>query len=141
MPQHRSNFSLASLFLLVACFALMLAATRSAVMQWKDKDVALAWVAAGVIVGALTGTIIGLGTPRWFRGGFIGFATGAVAGGMAGAQLGGPPEMFIVLIGVVTLVLLSAALRPKTTADSPESQGPGNIVWNAAESPRESVEP
>ena len=138
MPQHRSHFSLASLFLLVAYIALLLAATRSAVMQWKDKDVALAWVAAGVIVGAVTGTGIGLGTRRWFRGGLIGFVTGAMAGGMAGAQLGGPPEMFIVLIGVVTLILLSAVLRPKTTADVLDSQDSANIAFDSAENPRES---
>ena len=140
MKQHRSSFSLGSLFLLVACIALVLAAARSAVAHWENRDVGLAWVAAGAILGAVVGLFMGFGARRWVRGGFSGFFIGAIAGGMAGAQLGGPPEMLVVIMGVVMLILLSAVLRPRTAAEDFESQGPASNALQTAEGPRDPTE-
>src|SRR5262245_16014461 len=139
MKQHQSRFSLASLFLLVACLALVLAATRSSVMQWKDQNIALALVAAGAVIGAIVGAFVGASVRPRVRGAFAGLFTGAFAGGMAGAQLGGPPDILILLIGIMTLILLAALLRPKVTVDTSELGGSGSVLHPAAR-PEESSE-
>ena len=124
MSQPRSSFSLASLFLLMAGISVMMAATRSAVPRWQDKNVAIGWMAAGAVFGGLAGLAVGCTSRRWFVGSIGGFFVGAATGSMAGAQLAAPPDPVIVFIGIGILIGLSLVLRPKTEptiVDNPKS--------------------
>lgn len=121
--ERKDNFSLAALFLLIASLAVMFAVTRSAVVKWENREHGIAWVIAGSLLGAISGCAIGINTTRWFRGAFSGFILGAVSGAMVGAQLAGPPNPTVLLVGIAMLLGYGFLIRRKSPANHwPESQ-------------------
>lgn len=111
MASYRSTYSLSSILLLVACVAVLLAVTRSAVMRLDENDLADDVIAGSGIVGGILGIAMGVSSGRYLLGSFAGFCVGCIVGGMAGAQLAAPPDFPTTLIGICVLLTTGFALR------------------------------
>ncbi len=111
---HRRGFSLASILLLTAVIAIFMAALVTVSDHRRaggNQDLAVACAAAGLIVGLLTGAVVGYNQVRQARGTLLGMSVGMVCGGAAGAFLAVPRSLLPIVIGSVVLVLFGVVVR------------------------------
>ncbi|NQU21336.1 MAG: hypothetical protein HQ567_08645 [Candidatus Nealsonbacteria bacterium] len=103
-------FSLASLFLLTAVVAVFFAAIGPN-MEATDRDTLTVCTVVGLIIGALTGTVIGAGQDRPGRSILLTLPTGVIAGAASGALLAVPGKFLTIAVGSLLLLLISLVVR------------------------------
>jgi hypothetical protein len=110
----RRGFSLASILLLTAVIAVLLAALRSAGVASVAHD--LEWLAPvvvwfGLATGGLLGVGVGAAQQRRLLGIPIGLVCGLIGGAVAGRLLVLPGTLAVLVIGSVLIVVFAAVVR------------------------------
>ncbi len=126
---HRKGFSLASLLLLTAVAAVLLAAVSTLWIRSADEPAELdryydsyeepkldrgltfVCVAGGILVGAVVGLVVGAGRVRPLRGVLVGTPVGMVAGAITGLLLAVPDKMLPIGVGSLVIVVFSLIVR------------------------------
>jgi hypothetical protein len=141
------SFSLTTLLLMMAIVAVWLASIRPAIVQVVNGGVG---AVAGspepigmLIVGALAGTVFGVGLAVWNRNGWL-RSLAAVVGGTclglaAGAQMSLPVSWLVVGIGPAIIVAMVALVMANRRRQALSREGSG-IALPAASWPARSAE-
>ena len=114
---YRAGFSLASILLLTAVIAVLLAALATALTGPGPMDRELVAVAsvAGLALGGPIGAWVAFQQTGRIRGMLLGLLVGMVAGGVSGALLVLPKGLPALAVGSVVIVLFSAVVRLSST--------------------------
>jgi hypothetical protein len=110
---HRSGFSLASLFVLIAVAAVFTTAAQMAVRHERLQSGLVIVMVGGVgpLVGLIVGAMIGVGRRGSIWGTLASSMTGLVAGALAGILMVVPESIGAVVVGSAMIVLFSLAVR------------------------------
>lgn len=121
---HRKGFSLASILLLTAVVAVLLAATVTAVAdhQGVGREVLAVIAVIGAMAGALIGVVIGLTQVARIRGALLGLLVGIITGAAAGISLTTPSNLVTLAIGSLVLVLFGVVVRFLSDRPAPKDR-------------------
>ena len=111
-PRRRRQFSVASVLLVTALLAVVLAAVRTAVVLDKPD---WEWVgsagAGGLVMGAIIGAALGAAQPSPVRGLLLGLMVGMASGTAAGIMVALPRALPVVVLGAPVLIVFAAVVR------------------------------
>lgn len=111
-PRRRRQFSVASVLLMTALVAVVLAAVRTAAMLGKpDWELVGAAGAAGFVIGAWIGAALGAAQPGPVRGLFLGLVAGMASGTAAGVLVALPGALPVVALGSPVLIVFAAVVK------------------------------
>jgi len=115
----RSSFSLASIFVLTAVVAILLAPVRAIVLEPKRLEDwrVTACVVLGGLTGMLIGGVVGANQTRWRSGVLLGILIGYLSGVCGAVLMASPWSLPAVAVGSVVLILLAVVVR--RSADGP----------------------
>jgi hypothetical protein len=110
---QRSGFSLASLLLLTAVVAILLAALRSAALRpgFNNDGTTSLMITGSALVGTFVGAVCGARQSRWFAGTMLGGLAGVLSGIGAGGLLTSPSSLAIAAVGSAVLILFGVIVR------------------------------
>ncbi len=115
-PQHpaggRFRFSMASVLLVTAFVAIILAGLRTAATLGgaSEEWIAVAGV-SGLVVGAIVGVALGVAQPHRLRHVLLGGFLGAISGAAGGAMVAMPRCLPVVVLGAPLLVGFAALVK------------------------------